>query len=87
MHATYGYTCHLCGHEGAGESDHLTPLSLDPDQPVDASLWRPAHGSSYPCTHPTCVARKGKPRSCNQERGGAKAMAKREREYVPRMTW
>lgn len=61
MHELYGYTCHLCGHSGAGEADHLTPLSVWPDQPVAAELMRPAHGGNYPC--PTCG------RKCNSERG------------------
>lgn len=61
MHEIYGYTCHLCGHPGAGESDHLIPLAVWPDQPLDPELMRPAHGSNYPC--PVCGRR------CNQERG------------------
>lgn len=61
MHDMYGYTCHLCGHHGAGESDHLIPLAVWPDQPVDPTLWRPAHGTHYPC--PVCGRR------CNQQRG------------------
>lgn len=78
MFATYGRTCWLCGHEGATEADHLVPISVDPDQPVDADGRRPAHGSSGPCTHPDCVKRKGKPRSCNQERGNARPKRKLE---------
>lgn len=61
MHELYGYVCHICGHPGAGESDHLIPLKDWPDQPVDPELWRPAHGTHYPC--PVCGRR------CNQERG------------------
>lgn len=61
MHDLFGWVCHLCGHGGAGESDHLIPLSVWPDQPLDAELMRPAHGANYPC--PTCG------RKCNQERG------------------
>lgn len=61
MHEMYGYVCHLCGHDGAGEADHLISLKDWPDQPVDPTLWRPAHGANYPC--PTCG------RKCNQERG------------------
>lgn len=63
MHAVYGYTCIHCGHDGARESDHLIPLAIDPDQPVDWRGIRPSHGSNYPC--PSCG------RKCNQERGTA----------------
>ena len=61
MFAAYGDVCIHCGHPGAGEADHLTPLSVDPEQPVDYRTMRPSHGSNYPC--PTCERR------CNQERG------------------
>lgn len=84
MYAMYGDICHLCGHSGAGEVDHLTPLSLDPTQPIDPSLWRPAHGSNAPC--PQCPTHEGKPRCCNQERGGI-TNRKRTRLYRPSMTW
>jgi hypothetical protein len=68
MHQAWGYTCHLCGHEGAGEADHLDALALHPDQPVDWTRLRPAHGSNYPCL--VCPpTHEGKPRCCNQERG------------------
>ncbi len=61
MFAIYGTVCHLCGHEGAGDADHLSPVSLDPGQPVDPHLMRPAHGATSPCA--TCG------RKCNSERG------------------
>ncbi|HEX5995973.1 MAG TPA: hypothetical protein VFY84_12595 [Jiangellales bacterium] len=61
MHAVYGYVCIHCGHGGAGEADHLVPLAIDPDQPVDWRAMRPSHGANYPCR----VCR----RKCNQERG------------------
>ncbi|MCX4752904.1 hypothetical protein [Kitasatospora purpeofusca] len=61
MFAIYGDHCHLCGHPGAGDADHLRPVSVDSDQPVDPHLMRPAHGALSPC--PTCG------RHCNQERG------------------
>lgn len=67
MHAVYGYVCHLCGHGGAGEADHLDPVGLAPDQPIDWRLMRPSHGSNYPCS--VCPGRGGKGRACNQERG------------------
>lgn len=61
MFATYGTTCIWCGHAAAGEADHITPVSVDPSQPIDPHAMRPSHGSNYPC--PTCG------RKCNQERG------------------
>lgn len=67
MFAMFGDLCHLCGHHGAGEADHLVPIAVDADQPIDPYGMRPAHGSNSPC--PTCPPRNGKPRSCNQERG------------------
>lgn len=86
MLAKYGDTCHLCGHPGAGEADHLDPTSLNPDQPVDPERMRPAHGSNAPCLHPDCVKLKRKPRCCNQERGNV-VNRKRTRTHTPRMTW
>lgn len=67
MFAIYGTICHLCGHDGAGEADHLDPISLRPGQPVDPHAMRPSHGSNAPC--PVCVGADGQPRKCNQERG------------------
>lgn len=61
MHDNYGYLCHLCGHGGAIEADHLTPVAIDPHQPLSPHLMRPAHGNNAPC--PTCG------RKCNAERG------------------
>lgn len=61
MFRIYGTVCHICGHGGASEADHLTPLSIDPDQPISPHAMRPSHGSSARC--PTCG------RACNQERG------------------
>ncbi|MEU6085606.1 hypothetical protein ABZ865_02165 [Streptomyces sp. NPDC047085] len=42
MFAIYGTICHLCGHDGAGEADHLVPISVDSDQPLDPHRMRPA---------------------------------------------
>ena len=67
MFAIYGTVCHICGHGGAREADHLVPLAVDPDQPVDPHAMRPAHGSNHPCRQ--CTGANGKPRKCNQERG------------------
>lgn len=80
MFALYGDTCIHCGHDGARQADHLTPLAVDPDQPVQAELMRPAHGGAQqgfdnPC--PTCSRR------CNQERGSKLDFAM----FKPRMTW
>lgn len=61
MFATYGDICHICGHAGAVEADHLVPISRQPEQEIDAHAMRPAHGANGPC--PTCG------RKCNTERG------------------
>lgn len=75
MFAIYGHTCHLCGHGGAGEADHLTPVSVDADQPIDPHAMRPAHGANAPC--PTCG------RKCNTERGNRDAST----FYRPALDW
>lgn len=67
MFVIFGDVCHLCSHAGAGEADHLVPIAIDSDQPIDPYAMRPAHGSSSPC--PVCPRRNGRPRCCNQERG------------------
>lgn len=66
MFAIYGDTCHLCGHPGADEADHLVPISVDAGQPVDPHEMRPAHGV-HGC--PYCPAPGGRTRKCNQEKG------------------
>lgn len=81
MHARYGYLCHICGHYGAGEADHLTPVSVDPGQPIDPELMRPSHGSNYPCR--LCRGEGGKGRACNQERGIRPVSAM----FTPTLTW
>jgi len=53
-------TCHICGHGGSTDADHVLPLSRFPDQPLDVALLRPAHGAT-PC--PVCGQR------CNASRG------------------
>lgn len=80
MFAIYGHTCHLCGHDGAHTADHLTPVSLDPEQPISPHDMRPAHGTRggqppNPC--PTCG------RLCNQERGAGPVDA----VFTPALTW
>jgi hypothetical protein len=81
MFAAYGDTCHLCGHPGGYEADHLTPLAIWPDQPVDYRLMRPAHGSNYPC--PVCVWQGAPGKPCNQVRGVKPV----DQQFVPRHDW
>jgi len=64
--ATYGDQCHLCGHGGAEQVDHLVPVSIRPDLAWHLPNLRPAHGvPGNKC--PTCGL------ACNQRRG-AKAI-------------
>lgn len=82
MHAIYGYVCIHCGHGGAREADHLTPISVDPDQPIDPHGMRPSHGSNSPCR--VCPGKTpGTGRSCNQERGTRPI----EPRYQPALDW
>lgn len=81
MHAVYGYTCIHCGHGGAGEADHLTPLAQWPDQPLDPYALRPSHGSNYPC--PVCPGKGSRGRCCNQER----ATKSLESMFTPKVAW
>lgn len=67
MFAMFGHVCHICGHGGAGEADHLVPISVDSAQPIDPAAMRPSHGSNAPCR--VCAGRGGRGRACNQERG------------------
>lgn len=89
MHQEYGHTCHICGHEGAHEADHLDPLAHNPDQPIDWRRMRPAHGSNSPC--PICPGRAGKAgkagkgRACNQERGVKDIID--AVSFVPKIEW
>ena len=59
--------CHLCGHGGSTDADHIIPLAVWPDQPVDPALMAPAHGidGCWECPRKP----DGRPRRCNQERG------------------
>lgn len=81
MHAFYGYTCVHCGHGGAGEADHLDPISMYPDQPIDWRRMRPSHGSNYPC--PRCPWRGGRGMPCNQVRGTEPIRP----TFAPRIAW
>ena len=80
MFAHYGHICHLCGHDGAMQADHLVTFREDPDQPIDWRDMRPAHGGNRrgydnPC--PTCGRR------CNQERGATSLPAAKQRFSQP----
>jgi len=75
MLAAQGDVCWLCGHPGGFEADHIVPISLAPDQPIDPDLLRPSHGSNYPC--PTCGRR------CNQERSNKVNFI----AFRPSITW
>lgn len=74
MFATYGDTCHLCGHGGATDADHLIPISVDDEQPIDPHMMRPAHGVRG-CV--VCGAR------CNQVRGNRP----NRQAYRPTIQW
>jgi hypothetical protein len=77
MFAAFGTRCWHCGHEGAGEADHVVPLKVDPGQPVDYRGLRPSHGSNYPCPEPECQLGP----HCNQRRGVQREL------FRPRMEW
>jgi hypothetical protein len=71
-----GTMCHICGHQGATEADHLVTVAEDPNQAHHWTTMRPSHGVNPraghpgPCHHPDCLAiNNGKPRACNQGRG------------------
>jgi hypothetical protein len=80
MFAIFGDTCHICGHGGANEADHLVPLAVDPDQPVDPYGMRPAHG--HPGC-PYCAPVNGRRRKCNQSRGKRPIVP----VYTPPLAW
>jgi hypothetical protein len=61
----YG-VCHICGHAGATEADHLEPVTENSERALDASNLKAAHGMK-PC--PVCSQAAGKPVRCNQIRG------------------
>ena len=59
--ATYGRTCHICGHGGASQVDHVIPQAVAPQLAWEISNCRPAHGvPGNKC--PTCGV------ACNQSR-------------------
>ncbi|SIR13071.1 hypothetical protein SAMN05444858_106278 [Micromonospora avicenniae] len=77
MFNLYGRVCHLCGHPGATQADHLDPLANRPNQVPDPTRMRPAHGNRnqvgpggelFDARCQTCG------QACNQDRG-AKRLA------------
>jgi len=85
----HGYTCHLCGHGGATEVDHVTPWAewTHPTLSVhDASNLAPAHGTPCPTCGKDCHADKTKAEAARgRARGNARreAMKRRPREQHP----
>lgn len=73
MFALWGDICHICGHPGATEADHLIPLAVVPTQLHDPMTMRPAHGGNGKC--PVCR------RACNASR---KARAIDDPRIAPR---
>lgn len=74
-------TCWICGHGGSTDADHVIPLAVWPDQPVDPALMRPAHGVDG-C--PWCPrTADGKLRKCNQSRGASLTVRQPPRQSRP----
>jgi hypothetical protein len=73
----YGGLCHICGHGGGRQPDHLEPVTERPELAFDLSNCRPAHGApGNPCLQ--CSAAAGRKIHCNQLRGmGSVARARR----------
>jgi len=67
----YGRVCHLCGHAGATDVDHLKPHAHFHDDHTDYRTGRPAHGVQG-C--PVCKVK------CNQVRGDQAMQDAHERE-------
>jgi hypothetical protein len=86
-----GTMCHICGHQGATEADHLDPIADSPNQVPHWTRIRPAHGVNPRgqhdglCRHPDCHAIDNRPRACNQTRG-AKPLTADTRPAVPKTT-
>jgi hypothetical protein len=57
----WGTICHICGHDGATQADHLIDARGDVDLFFNPELLRPAHGGRRKC--PVCGI------ACNQSRG------------------
>jgi 5-methylcytosine-specific restriction endonuclease McrA len=66
----HGRVCHICGHGGAGDVDHVIPIErwrAAGGHPNDPANLKPAHGAHSRC--PTCR------RCCNNAKG--------DREHTP----
>jgi len=64
----YGGLCHICGHGGARQPDHVISIADRPDLAWKLENCRPAHGApGNPC--PVCTAECGRRVFCNQLRG------------------
>jgi 5-methylcytosine-specific restriction endonuclease McrA len=73
--ARLGDVCWICGHPGATDLDHVTPLAVRPGLMYDESNARVAHGSRG-C--PECPTKQnGARRCCNQERNRGLAATRR----------
>jgi hypothetical protein len=73
--AAHGHVCHLCGHAGATQVDHVVPWAewTHPTLSVhDASNLRPAHGAPCPTCGLDCHAAKSKAEAA---RGRARGQA------------
>jgi hypothetical protein len=73
----YGDRCHLCGHGGARQVDHLIPVSVRPDLGWELSNLRPVHGAPYNYC-PVCR------RACNQSRSNRTVEDARARAAMPK---
>jgi hypothetical protein len=58
---TWGTVCWICGHDGAGEADHVIDAAGNPELFFNPEYLRPAHGHRSKC--PVCRV------ACNQSRG------------------
>ena len=69
--SSYGGICHICGHGGASQADHIESVADRPDLAWERGNIRAAHGAGRrlnPC--PVCSPAAGRPVYCNQLRGG-----------------
>lgn len=66
---TYGTNCHVCGHGGARQVDHLESVTEHPELALVLSNCRPAHGAPGNAC-PVCSAAAGSAVNCNQIKSG-----------------